>query len=791
MLKRIRFLVWGHFSRIEKAEIALILILGLLAFTWVPSGLVVDTFDYGFSFDPERTFQNAFYIWDANGGIGTVTPRNIPSIMPNGLYYFVMSDVIGFSLHWSQAIMFYIILAGSGISMFLLFRSLGFDQKYRHGAVFAGVLYMFSPVASMFLWNQFTTSYYSFVFMPLMAALMLDIIKARKGPLYIFVLAAIWSLLITSSYMNPVNAVIDWTFFTSLVFVVMLTQKTDRKRIVLQWGSLVVIWVAINLYWIVPMALYSSTEFAKADVGHLGVTNHEIFMSNSVPITSAIFQTGYWGLTGTYLGDNWYSWSNWASSAPYLLGLAVITIFAWAGLVHARKNRIVLYFGLLAVFSLIMINGTNWPTGDFMLGLFDRYPFLYAFRSIFQKFGPLLTMSYAVLCGLVMGIIINYLYINKQNIFRIGPMNQKVWTATGLGIVMLLAISMVAVPYVNGQIFYRGGEVIPSALVDVPDYYHEADDWLTEQDGDFRLLGLPYCKIGYSAYDWQDGLWAGDPSASLFHKTVITSEYGDLQDLMVNISYSISIGKYEYNITKMLSVLNVRYIILHEDTNWKFIYQHEWWVGSTSNFTTYYDNMIAAGFFLSHQSGELYLFENPEWKDIEFYQTNTLVKIKDVEVLKNLTKESWFDVGKMGIILNDDYGTIYDYLDALTIIFYPESTTESGSNVISNTSTEYVKVSSTERIIDLDPDMPILIFSERYDPNWKYQGSEKIVHVKLNLFFNGYIVSNNTDDTVALHFSTQYYLFIFLFIGPAMAIMLTLVFFDISRIREFIRKRRK
>lgn len=755
---QIRSFLQANFDRFDLISLVVILTLSIVTFTWISPHFVVDTFDYGFSFSPDVTINTSSHLWSSYGGVGTPSTRPLAGVFPNNIYYYLAVDILGVSLHASQVFQFYILLSASGLSIYLLFRSLGLQDKYRYGGLFAALLYMFSPISATFNWNQFASNYYSYSFIPLIAALIVYGYRTNKGFLYGIAVAGIWTLLITSSYMNPVNCIVDWAVVIFIIGGYYFLDK-ERKPVRLKFlSALVVIWILMNLFWIVPNINNAGEEFARADVGIIGSSNLELLASNSVPAPLAFLQTGYWALTGTYLGDHWYSWSWLASSVIFYVACFVIAISAFAVIWKRPRNKKLLPFGILAILCIVAINGTYPPFGGIVEGLFKTFPELYSFRSLVQKIGPVLTLCYSILAGAMAGLLIGKLIA----LYKKGDIKHKrlrELLPIPVFIAICLSIMIIAIPYFNGEIIYEGGNVIPSARVEVPSYYHDANAWLNSQKGDFRVLPLPYCKIGYAAYSWENGFWAPDPSPTLFDKTFLSNENGDVNDLLIDLVSGLANNTLNYNAANMLSLLDVRYIMLHNDTNWEFINGHPWWAASETNFTTYQQNLQSHGFRLVNTIGELYIYENPAWKDVKYYQTDSLVVVDGLSGLKNLTNEDWFDISKIAVLTDPSALQQIGFSETESIHIVNE-TSINGSVVISNSSIINHNSSRLEdptvHVITINRTLPLLIFSERYDNGWEMShGSSVDTHFKINGYFNGWIISQNGTNSSTLSFSPQ------------------------------------
>jgi hypothetical protein len=755
--KMARF-IKGNFTRVELLELICLMFLGLVVFTWYSSNIVIDAFDYNISFSPGQTLSRSLQLWDPHGGFGHSNPRNIAGIFPTNLYYSAM-DTLGASLHTAQSILLYVVLAGSGVSVFLLYRALGLGERYRNGAIFAAVLYMFSPIASTFLWNQFASNYYSYCFLPLIAAMVIYGIRTKRGPFYIFIVIMLWTLLVSAAYMNPVNAFMDWLFIFGLIGVFVLKESDRRKQVIKYAAILAIFWLLVNIFWIVPLFNSASLEFTKSDVSTIGVSNLELLKSNSVPFYGAALQTGYWALYHTYLGDHWYSWSGLASSLIYIISCLIIALTALYAFVIRPRNQIILLLGGFTALCLVMINGYYPPTGDLLVALFNQIPALYAFRSLYQHFGPMLALCYSILVGYTMAHLIGSVSWPKLKGFSIRQTSLKQWAVMSWTVLIVLALSVVAIPYFTGEVIYDGGNVIPSARVQVPDYYYQANDFLNNASGDFRVLSLPYCHLGYAVYNWDNGYWGGDPSSTIFDRVVIVSESGEANQLLSDIAIGVTNNYLNFDLGKMLSIMNVRYIMLHQDADWEFIQGQSppWWAAPQANFSMYDSGLKNAGMVEVATFGELVLYENPEWKEIHFLQVNQMLAVVGgLSAVENMTLESWYDVSKMAFVMVPSIEQA-ENLSLKVDAIYVDHTLLSRDTwkLQDGLALNDTVGSSTLHGLSVQKGQRYLIFSERYDQGWTItNGNASSEHLVVNLFFNGWATTNQTTN-VTLEYQPQ------------------------------------
>jgi hypothetical protein len=103
--------------------------------------------------------------------------------------------------------------------------------------------------------------------------------------------------------------------------------------------------------------------------------------------------------------------------------------------------------------------------------------------------------------------------------------------------------------------------------VKVPDYYTEASAWLNADPNYFRVLALPLVEGGIT-YDWQPYGYSGSATDYvLLPKPMIMDVHDPVSNnVMDTVSYYLDSGQTR-TIWRLLSVLNVRYVMVHEDVN--------------------------------------------------------------------------------------------------------------------------------------------------------------------------------------------------------------------------------
>ncbi|GFP20063.1 hypothetical protein HKBW3S03_01566 [Candidatus Hakubella thermalkaliphila] len=182
--------------------------------------------------------------------------------------------------------------------------------------------------------------------------------------------------------------------------------------------------------------------------------------------------------------------------------------------------------------------------------------------------GIFIALSYAFLIGYGLSILYYHIYHimgrPAQKMQRVvGKISAKVFLVSNV----FLLCGVYVWPMWTGDVIYPGGKVIPSATVEVPNYYYQASDWLDIEKGDFRIVSIPLPKLGSQvAYSWDHGYVGEDPTRWLLPKTVVVSGEsgrgisGFIFDEVIQENPPANLGA-------ILNLFNARYILFHRDTD--------------------------------------------------------------------------------------------------------------------------------------------------------------------------------------------------------------------------------
>lgn len=530
-------------------DVVLILTIGLLSLGWFKEGLLIAGGDWNYLSFPDYT--RFYYIWEHGISTGFVNSRVFASI-PLSLF-FLFWEKMGFSLVTTEKILFYIIFTSCGLSMYYLTSTLVKDRMKRTACLVSAFLYMLNPYTRTSIWHDVTLFAFLYAFLPLILAMYIKVLK-RKQAKHVFLFFVVL-LLAAPAYTNP-TAIAILLIPLVLYFVYYILQNW-KNRSEIKLVSKITIFTAIiffilNIWWILPVMTSFSEEFSSASVESIGLTNLDTLALNSRNTSFLnIFRLGgHWAIGATFRGDPFYTWAESYSSNIflYIIGF-LIPILAFSSLLSkSRKQHNLLYFAVLSLLGLFLVKGSHPPFGGIYIWLFKNFPLFGIFRAQYHKLGMIVAFGYAFLIGI--GISKLYSRIEHYSKHRLAS---KMFLIS----ICFLLFVVYEYPFWTGEVIPEGGSTLPSYHVEVPEYYNNASSWLDEQNVDFRIYSLPLINLYGRPLMWEHGYGGADPSSYLFPKPVISD------------NNAFKGGVSEGNFERTLAMMNVRYILLHNDADYK------------------------------------------------------------------------------------------------------------------------------------------------------------------------------------------------------------------------------
>lgn len=530
----------------------------LLIFAWFKDGHFYGGGDVGLpTYNPIRMFQIAKFIWWEAIAPGFLIPHVITSIT---LYSFLsIFQFFGIGPFGIQAILFLIILFLMGFGTYLLTLSI-IGQDKKKFATFAGLFYIFNPYMLTQIWHRFVHT--SFLFVASIPFLILFWRLWIKSGNYLYLLYFLLVSFFASYMFGTIAYVFPFWLIMSLFSIseIFLPWENKSHLIKILWRSALgsAFWILLNSWWIIPVATVSQGIASQQHNIWESIETLIVISKQAILPYSLQLGNSFYLFDQTELGEIYKSF--FFRIIPWL---GVIVIFY--GMVYSLKKKYLAPYVLIYLVIIMLAKGTSPPFGQPFLLLFSKSFAFGLLRNPFEKIGILLPLVSSILFALGIEGFFNW--------------PNKILSKTGKKIILIIWLMIMGIyywPMYQGTIF---GSIGKPNYVEIPKSYGESDQWFKQKDrqdsiADGKILHLPLTRSDIATYNWKYGYHGVESSASLF--TVLPSISHGLNlhriddaltalSLMFHEPYSSQHEK----ILKLLQDFNVRFIILHQDMEWR------------------------------------------------------------------------------------------------------------------------------------------------------------------------------------------------------------------------------
>lgn len=475
--------------------------------------ILINGLDTNFPLDPLVWLERRFYVWNSSVNAGVDFSSSI-----SGFFFHLIQAapyLVGFSLKNVEIIS--ILFWFSAIIFSSLILSKHIFPKSRLAQLTCVILYSLN-IYLFNTWENIKVSNLALyavlpIFIYILDSLINGAINYRKAFLY-FVLV---SILASGAGINPAYFSVIVMTISTFTFLMMILRKGQLKKIfysgTLALGSLIL----TNLYWILPLSSFLLGKNISG-LSDLGFTNWLDSLSKNTSLVNVIRLQGAW---------DWYSLDqygtplylpytlNYLYKLPFIVFSFIPPALALLSLIFIRREKKGWYvlFGILMLLGIFLGAGSHPPTGSFYMFLSRYLPFFSFFRSPWYIFTPLLTLSYAVLVGLLIDRIEPLVKAKRLVIFRFFVFG------------FLISYLLYNYPLITGKIFRPGRN--DSFYINFPSYVYETKDWLNKENDNENTRIITYPDDQLESFKW--GYQATESILGLFSKKEIITPSFNLQ----------------------------------------------------------------------------------------------------------------------------------------------------------------------------------------------------------------------------------------------------------------------
>ena len=480
------------------------------AYLWPAGKFVIGGGDIIPLVNPLKWLAYVPYLWNTNellsSGIGG--PDSAPAA---GIHFLLqaMLQLFGLTDHWRALILVGLLNLACALALYYLLSRL-VPHLHPYWRLIGSVFYILN--ASLFFSSSSFYGYWLLFVLPLLLALLINLLQPRRGPwpAVIFILAG--NLLGPLSVNPPtlVFVILFLTVFGAAYFFFVLPRPAwwaVLKRILLA----VPVFIGCNLWWI--FANINVFLFLNLNPGNLQATTD--LASWDWTSRNADLLNIFWLQTSWAWDErNVAYWSYFQNGLlSFLIFVPFILVLLSFFNSRVRRQRIFWVLLLVLVGAAIIANGQNEPFGNFNQFVLNFMPLGWLFREP-VRFVAVLSLVFAVM--IPFGL--EYLFEKIRSIFE----QRRFWGVAVRSAVLgfiLLALAVTAYPLWSGRAnSQKIGNRTVSNFVELPDFLRDyADAVNSNQDG--RNLLLPAQESYQSDFGW--GYHGLDPLVGMVYRPIV------------------------------------------------------------------------------------------------------------------------------------------------------------------------------------------------------------------------------------------------------------------------------
>lgn len=694
-------------------EIILILTLGTISLSWFSPGKLILGTD---TIVPLRlaTIDEYFYIWSGRMAPGSIDINKLAFLLPVGILLKGWSILgLPYSPEIYERLLVYTLFSGAGLSVYSLYGAL-FKNSTSWGRIASAVFAMFNFYVLFIFTPMPITLLFSYCFFPAVMAKFVNFLRlpSIKSAL-LFVI--IWALLLTASYTTPPYLILHWLILFSYLLFFLLTERPDHKwRLIFFCAISLAIWFLIEAFWLIPLL----TNIKYQVVAYGASTQSDkvaLQLLNSAPLYDAFRLMGYFGFNSSFESSRFYPWYEIFRTPTFIILTFMVPIIAFSGFLSKRRERPYMFFALMALLFIFFTKGSYEPLGAANLYIFNNFDLLVIFRTAYQRFTGFTALAFAIMVA----------YTLEKVFIRLwrGKLGSKLICTLLFLVSVVIIPAAIGFPIWTGKLFQSEG-VLPSQRIKIPTEYFNVADWLETDKEESNTLPIPFNGGGQSSFWWndgKDGYGAIYPFESIINKRfVISNVEGNISQLAATGLIS---GDPE-SIT-LLGFLNVRYVLYHQDSNWKMVNHHSGWISAEpEKIGSGLRSLNGLSLVKQFPSIDVYAVKD-EYFLPKFYTPARVIELEKIEKSAPV-RTVYFPSGRDSTSMSEALERVKDNLiESPLIVFQKVDQTKYKVEII-KTKTPF-----------------LLVFSETFDNGWQLSsGSYKDErnHVKVNRFANAWLM---------------------------------------------------
>jgi len=446
--------------------------------------------DTAFPIFHKEYLGNVYFAW-VEQGLGR--PNLFSAFIPPYFCVFILT-LIGLSRNIVNVIWLMLPTAAVGWSTYYLYRSI-FQGKYsRLGGVLAAIFAMLPPLYSVIPVWYWALSGFCLSFGALIRGL-----GNIKNTLILSIVIALGFMMMT---LNPRVFYLACWIFALYTFGYYLYVKPALSGIIKFYGKTLLVVLAVNSFWIIPLLYYSlmrHSAFGNRLSGAYGMDVHETFLMQTKNLAEPL-----WGLrlmtNGGFAGLD-YIRQAWIQPFTFFIP---ISAFLSVLLLGIRNNKKYAPVPVIAVIFLIMSSCICFkPIFNIYRFFWDHLPYFCILNHPGYWFMPL-GILYAVMIGASLNGLLFWIDCKKGETSKTAAILKAISVVFLLMLAVFISGGAIIIGRIPAKKVWDGQIYLNHAKsANIPAEYFQLREYLLKnaQPGE-RVLNVPWPVGGYVSYTW-------------------------------------------------------------------------------------------------------------------------------------------------------------------------------------------------------------------------------------------------------------------------------------------------
>lgn len=549
-------------------DVLILFALSLIPIFWFKDGCFIAGGDVAQYLDVSNLMRFFPWAWDERIAAGEPCMHTTFSL-PYGYFWLILKR-LGLHLIAIEKLWVFFTYFVSAVSMYVFVRGFLRD-KLGAAPLFSAILYVFNlflivaplilqyNLAPLYMFGPLTLSFWG-------RGLGADTTRKKYGCAGGFALS---SLLYTNANVNIPHVAAFWVIILMYAVYHFLFISSRKMRDVLFMLGALALYGLVNVWWMVSSLL---TMVQVSDV--MQGTRSGWNLLQATHLNEAFRFLGFWAWTHTHNAVYYFPFNEQYQKWLLLLlsyGLVFCALYA----VFLRKREALFPLMTLAA-GLFLVKGSTGPLGFVYEFFWKHVHGFWVFREPWSKFTHINVFAVSLLFGISASELFYRLqsWSARTRTGAIVARHAKTPFIIIYPVFVFVCVLVAAYPSVTGAVIWdQHNNNMRSMQVKVPEYWPRLGDWFLNHDPHARVFILPRTGYASAPYDWDSGFMSATTAAISF----LPNQLAYATDFPTTRAQELFNGLFSFfekdnteDVSKVLKMLGVKYVLQQNDISWKF-----------------------------------------------------------------------------------------------------------------------------------------------------------------------------------------------------------------------------